>query len=108
MVKILLLLVAGLLVLQGCAVNKTLEATGGSKADGTVQLSFEYGALEKPVIDWVSADATAVKRCQAWGYSKAERFGGVVQQCQYANAYGCNQYFATVSYQCTGGPTPGS
>jgi hypothetical protein len=34
--------------IAGCASVKTLEATGGSRSDGTVELSYEYGSLEAP------------------------------------------------------------
>eukprot|EP01133_Synstelium_polycarpum_P020822 gene20822-25010_t len=46
---------AGVLVLacsmSSCAVQKTMQATGGSRADGTVKLSYEYGQFEQPTVD---------------------------------------------------------
>jgi hypothetical protein len=32
----------------GCAAKKDLVATGGSRADGTVDLSYELGLYENP------------------------------------------------------------
>jgi hypothetical protein len=96
---------AAALIVAGCAVQKELVPTGGSRADGTVNLSFEYGAFEKPQIDKDKAVATATQRCAAWGYKGAEPFGGAITKCEAANAYGCIQTLVTVTYQCTGTPT---
>jgi hypothetical protein len=91
-----------LLACAGCAVVKVPVPTGGSRADGTVQMAFEYGGFEKPQIDTVAAQSAAAQRCAAWGYQGAEPFGGFVSQCQAANAYGCLRYLVTLNYQCTG------
>ncbi len=37
---------AFILVLAGCATQKIMVPTGGSRADGTVNLSYEYGMFE--------------------------------------------------------------
>ncbi len=108
-------IVAGmvLLFLTGCTSQKVLQATGGSRADGIVNLSYEVGMFENPVVDMSQADKIARKRCEAWGYTQAEAFGGHTTQCQAYNAYGnCLRAFVTVPYQCTGAdatpapPTP--
>ena len=96
---VLLTLVA---VILGCAVTKVPVATGGSRADGTVQLAFEYGGFESPQVDLGSAHITAAQRCRAWGYTDAEPFGGTVSHCQAANEYGCLRFLVTMTYQCTG------
>lgn len=44
--KGLLVLVASTLLLSGCAVQKQLVPTGGSKADGTVKMSYSFGMFE--------------------------------------------------------------
>src|SRR5262245_17455271 len=75
----------------GCTVDKKLTATGGSRADGVVELSYEIGGLENARIDWTRADTEALQRCQAWGYQSAEKFGGEKRQCNYMTQYGCNQ-----------------
>ena len=38
-----------------CATAKELVPVGGSRADGTVQLAFDYGGFEKPVVDGAAA-----------------------------------------------------
>lgn len=100
--KVLLSVVTALM-LSACATPtpKVLSATGGSKADGTVQLSYEYGLFEQPVIDYQAAQNTAEKRCAAWGYKNAESFDTGVEQCQAYNGYGnCVRSRVTVTYQC--------
>lgn len=89
-----------------CATAKELVPIGGSRADGTVQLAFDYGGFEKPVVDTAAAQVTATQRCQAWGYRNAEPFGGSQQQCTASNQYGCVAFRVTVSYQCTGANPP--
>ena len=54
-----LFLVTFFIFLQGCATTKALQPVGGSKADGTVTLAYEYNAFENPQIDWNLAKATA-------------------------------------------------
>ena len=49
--------------LVGCATYKSLEPINGSKADGTVTLSYQYGWLEDPQVDWDLANLTAQHRC---------------------------------------------
>lgn len=39
------------LMLTGCATQKELVATGGSKADGTVEQSYSYRDFEVPHIN---------------------------------------------------------
>jgi hypothetical protein len=97
------LLVATLLLafgVAGCASVKVLEATGGSRSDGTVELSYEYGSLEAPQVQYEQGLVTARERCAAWGYSDAEAFGGQKETCQLPGTYRCLRFFVTVTYQC--------
>ena len=101
--------------LGGCATVKVPEPIGGSRADATVDLGFEFGQFEKPVINWDIAGQKAVQRCAVWGYSGAEKFGLGKTNCQFTNQYGCARTTVTVTYQCTGAgvaattpPTPKS
>jgi hypothetical protein len=87
MMKITFLLLAAL-VCGGCATVKTLEATGGSRSDGTVELSYEFGEYEVPQIQWEQGLVTARERCAAWGYSDAEAFGSRKSTCQGAQSLG--------------------
>ena len=92
-----------LLILAGCSVDKQLAATGGSKADGTIELSYEIGAFQSAKIDWAKADSDATQRCAAWGDSSADRFGGERRQCNQPSNSGCMGWLVTVNYQCTSG-----
>lgn len=94
---------SAMILVAGCATVSTMTPTGGSRSDGIVEMSFEYGAFDKVNIDQQSSLVQARARCQTWGYQDAEPFGGVVRQCQAAGGYGCMRWFATVKYQCTGG-----
>jgi|TARA_B100002003_G_C13653215_1_gene332222 uncharacterized protein YceK len=103
--KLLLTLLFVLTALAGCASVKTLQATGGSRADGTVELSYTYGMFEKPQVQWDQGLITATERCKAWGYQGAEAFGGTTSECQSYNGYGnCVRWLVTVKYQCIGSP----
>ncbi|MDG6894521.1 YecR family lipoprotein [Volucribacter amazonae] len=97
------LLVIGLIsaVLAGCSVNKELVATGGSKADGTIELSFEHSPFETPIINEEKGLELAKKRCSAWGYENAEKFGGQKQICtRFGGFGGCALFLVTIQYQC--------
>jgi len=101
--RIVCLVAALVLGVTGCATVKTLQATGGSRADGVVDLSYEYGMFEQPIVDQNQALLTATGRCQAWGYSGAEPFGGTKSVCQQSSGSGgCLRFLVTVAYQCTG------
>lgn len=101
------LILTGLL-LAGCATVSQMVPTGGSRADGIVKLSFEYGMFDKVQLDQASAQVAARKRCATWGYGDAEPFGGMTRQCQMYSSMGCTRWFATVEYQCIspGGTAP--
>lgn len=95
-------LLLSLIVLTGCTqtVQITPFPTGGSKADGTVTMTYNYGHLEIPEVDWEEADKTATAKCKAWGYNKAESFGGKLTKCTAYNGYGCVRTQVDVTYQC--------
>lgn len=94
----------GVVTILGSATNtpKTLVASGGSRADGTVELFYEYSSMENPVINWESARNEAINKCRVWGYSSAEPFGAKKTRCIQGNQYGCGHFEVTVPYQCTG------
>ncbi len=87
--------------LTGCATTKTLQPVNGSKADGTITLSYEYGMFEKPVVDWDLAKATAKTRCVAWGYKNAEAFSGKQEHCLEYSSGSCMRMQVNIIYQCT-------
>lgn len=99
-----LTLLISISILSGCATIKEPLPTGGSRSDGVIELSNEYGMFESPKIDWNKANISARQRCVAWGYADAEPFGVSKSQCQAYDGYGsCVRMYVTTSYQCTGG-----
>jgi hypothetical protein len=100
--KGLLVLVASTLLLSGCAVQKQLVPTGGSKADGTVKMSYSFGMFESPKVNVQQGAQAAAQRCAAWGYSGAEPFGGSTSVCSQPSSSGCMETMVTMEYQCTG------
>lgn len=92
--------------LASCATQKTMVATGGSRADGTVQLAYQFGGFEIPHVDYAAALSTASQRCIAWGYTGAEKFGGEESTCVQWNAYGCLTTKVAVNYACIGATKP--
>lgn len=99
-----LALASTLIFIQGCASQKTMIPTGGSRADGTVKLSYDFGMFESPKVDANQGSDVAKQRCAAWGYSGAEAFGGQTKACSDFSFGGCNAWRVTVEYQCTGTP----
>jgi hypothetical protein len=100
-----MVLLAALVLSASCATPKQYGAIGGSRSDGTVQLAYQYGGLEKPVVDSQQAVQLARSKCRAWGYEDAEAFGTEVTKCTASNQYGCTQWLVTSEFQCLGGPT---
>jgi YecR-like lipoprotein len=90
----------------GCARNKELVATGGSRSDGTVVMSYEFGPGEIPKVNTEQGTITARERCKAWGYTDAQPFGGETKQCNSPGSYGCGRWFVSMTYQCLGGNHP--
>lgn len=97
-----IILAALLTITTGCATQKQWAATGGSRSDGVVRLSYEYGPFESPQVDEAAGLALAKQRCAVWGYTGAEAFGGVTQQCNAWTTSGCMGFLVTKEYQCTG------
>jgi hypothetical protein len=97
---------AALVVVAGCSTVSQMTATGGSRADGIVRLSYELGMFQKANIDEAASLQTAQARCRTWGYKDAEAFGGVTRQCQQSGSMGCQLWTVTKEYQCVGANTP--
>ena len=94
-------------LLSGCVTVKDWSATGGSRSDGVVRLSYEVGEFEKPQLSETQAINLATQRCQTWGYTGAEAFGGVTRQCSQGGGFGsCSLWVVTKEYQCTGTGSP--
>lgn len=93
-----------ILMVQGCTVQKVLVPTGGSRADGTISMSYEVGELDIPVIDPQQGARDAGTRCAVWGYTGAQPFGGETRRCIDRSAKDCNRWQVTIEYQCLGTP----
>ena len=96
-----LLIISTLVMLSGCAVNKTPFMSGGSKSDGVVEFSYNYGAMEKPEVNYSKVASDAKNSCSMWGYSNAIPFGSSSRKCTSSSQYGCNAYEVSIKYQCT-------
>jgi hypothetical protein len=102
MKKRLAFVIATTLSVAGCATTKEWVATGGSRADGVVKLSYQYGLFERPQLSAQQALELAKSRCTAWGYSGAEPFGGIARACNNYGSYGCISWLVTANFQCLG------
>lgn len=92
-----------LMAIVGCTTTKDWAATGGSRADGVVRLSYEVGEFERAELSAHQAITIASSRCRTWGYAHAEAFGGVTRQCnQWGGFGGCARWLVTKEFQCTG------
>ena len=90
-------------LITGCAATpKNWSATGGSRSDGTVKLSYEYGLFEVPQVSEQEAIYLAKKRCSSWGYKDTEAFGGVTTVCNQSSGGDCMKWLVTKEYQCVG------
>jgi len=93
---------AALLVAAGCTVTKVPEPTRGIESEGVVELAYEYGGFEKPEVDWDRADAAALERCAAWGYTDARQSVRSKHECIDFSGGGCMQWHVSVTYECLG------
>ncbi|MGF6095688.1 YecR family lipoprotein [Pseudomonas sp. 18175] len=89
-----------LLLLAGCATPKQWEATGGSKSDGMVQLSYEQGQFENGQSNEAQGLTAATGRCQFWGYKGAERSGAEKSVCSTMGQFNCLETTVTQDYIC--------
>jgi len=108
--KVLGITLLSIVLLSGCVTVKDWSATGGSRSDGVVRLSYEMGELEKPQLNEQQAVNLATQRCKTWGYTGAEAFGGVTRQCNSPGGAfgGCARWMVTKEFQCTGTGTAGA
>ncbi|ASD84972.1 hypothetical protein LB105_003392 [Salmonella enterica] len=86
-------------ILAGCAVSE-LSSTGGSRSDGIVVMSAEYGGFDYLDINTDKALSSAIRRCQSWGYRTAQPFDAGFSKCSDFSGFGCTKYIYSISYQC--------
>lgn len=92
-----------LAALSGCTTTKNWSATGGSRSDATVTLSYEVGEFEKAEVSESAAISIAGRRCRSWGYEGAEAFGGITRSCiQFGGFSGCSRWLVSKAFQCEG------
>ena len=74
--RLSLIIMIVVLLLSGCrtatVVKKDWAATGGSRADGVVRLSYDYNWTEIPELNEQQAVDLAITRCKAWGFGGAK------------------------------------
>jgi hypothetical protein len=109
MMKFIAAMVMCVAAMAGCTmkVNKDWSATGGSRSDATVKMSYQYDPMaETPIVADEQALLLAKQRCLSWGYSDAEAFGGTTSICQQtvSGMYGstCRNQLVTKEFQCIG------
>jgi hypothetical protein len=90
-------------LISACSTKTPFYAMGGSRADGTVDMAYDFKPFETPIIDRNQAQSVAKVKCQVWGYKDAEAFGGRIQNCYVRNRFGtCTQGQIVEKYQCVG------
>lgn len=90
-------------VLSGCTTTKNWSATGGSRSDATVTLSYEVGEFERAELSESEANSLARRRCMSWGYTGTEAFGGITRSCiQFGGFSGCSRWMVSKAFQCSG------
>ena len=92
-------LIALLLTGSGCVVQKIPFATGGSRSDGVITMSYTYGAFSTVEIDWGAVQSDAANKCAGWGYASAQPFGGQQTTCLDRDCYSMQ---VDIDYQCMG------
>lgn len=99
------ILILPLLVLQlaACASTQHWSAAGGDRQHGVVRLSYEYPEFHQPTMSEAQAEATALNRCNSWGYRKVEAIAGQVRQCANVDDGNCNLWTVTREFQCSDG-----
>ncbi len=111
-IPLALLALAAATAITGCATKKNFYALDGSRADGTVDMAYDFRQFETPVVDKQQAHTIARAKCGVWGYSDAEPFGGMQQKCIQQDGWGtCVAGQMVIKYQCLGNldaPPPSS
>lgn len=98
-------LIAVILLLSACSTHTELLVTGGSRADGVVELGYQRNEFQRVTFDADAAEALAAKRCKGWGYEGAESFGTEKSTCTSRRGFGnCGNRQVVIQYQCLGNP----
>lgn len=79
---------------------KQYAATGGSRADGVINFSYDYSYREIPIVSEMQGKEQAVRRCEGWGYDGAEAFDEIRKYCIVSTSDSCIEWRVTLQYQC--------
>ncbi|WP_228393041.1 YecR family lipoprotein [Pseudomonas helleri] len=103
----LLFFIMLVVAVTGCSSRKDFYATGGSRADGSIDMAYDFKQFETPIVDINQAKKIANDKCAVWGYERAEAFGGKIVSCEARNGFGdCVAGQTIIKYQCIGNITP--
>lgn len=95
-----------LLALNGCATHREWLVTGASRADATVDLSYERNEFQSVQMDMQEGERIATQKCSVWGYKGAEALGSEKSTCTSRRGFGnCGSRTVTVQFQCIGAPS---
>lgn len=94
-----LTLVAILVLATGCTTYKLWNEAGSDQDSATVDLSYEYGKFENPMVDERAGVEMARERCKDWGYPSAQR-KGEDRQCIDGIETSCGKWRVTRHYRC--------
>ena len=103
--KHILLAMLATVVLSACQIPQW-SAVGGSRSDGTVKIAYIQGEFTNGSPSMEEGKQLAAQRCQRWGYTDAEAFGGATRNCiRYSSVLSnyCLEQQITFEYQCIGG-----
>ncbi len=101
MSRLIIAALAVVVFLSGCTAKVASAPVGGSRADGTITVAYEYGAFVSPEVDSEEMQKQAQDRYARWGYLTAERFGGGLRDCIHKNSNNlCLRWRVSIEYQC--------
>lgn len=97
----LFLVFLGSALTAGCVTAYvTPVATGGSKSDGIIEMSYERDSMIATEVDRAGAMMRAKDRCVSWGYDDVEPFDAGMEKCISVSSGICSRYRVTTQYQC--------
>jgi YecR-like lipoprotein len=96
------------LCFSACAgTRKDWVITGGSQANGIVELSYQYREFEVPHTNEAQAHVVANLGCHEWGYSNSRPFGRPIKNCNQHGGFLEDCASWTVSRQYISALVPG-
>ena len=94
-------LLVSIVLLGGCAVNKTWDEKGGDRKEGTVYYTTAYERGYPPKNDSISLWWMSNSKCTGWGYGGAEKAGEKETECLKRDEEDrCATYQETLTWHC--------